>query len=281
VAQHNPWLTAPQEASPDPVTTRPAPSSDGPTPTTTPPRTATKVLSEPPAEPPAGPPAEPTADPVGQAVGQARGPVAPQGGVDELDAVDRLPRRPAAASALAWWLGAHGGAGESTLAEWLPGSRTADHRWPTALAGPVDPAGVPSRVVLVCRSHARGLQAAQKALTDWASGAVPGVELLGLVVVADAPGRLPKPLRDLARLVGGGAPRVWHLPWIEAARYAPTDGTTAPPAPARKLLREVTHLAQARTSAPATSSPVPDPAAPAATSPEPTTSAAAPWRNAR
>jgi len=282
VAQHNPWLTAPQEASPDPVTTRPAPSAGLPR------------SSAPQAAPPRETAVDLSAESIAAPVVQRRGPSAPQGGVDELDAVDRLPRRPASALALAWWLGAHGGAGESTLAEWLPGSRPADHRWPTAPAGPVDPAGgAPSPVVLVCRSHARGLQAAQKALTDWASGAVPGVELLGLVVVADAPGRLPKPLRDLARLVGGGAPRVWHLPWIEAARYAPTDGTTAPPAPARKLLREVTHLAQAAaqasveigaqtgSSAPATSSPVPDPAAPAATSPEPTTSAAAPWRNAR
>lgn len=278
MAQHNPWLTAPQEPSPDPVTTRPAPS-------------ATPSTSQ--AAPPAQP-RESAVEPTAAQVVQRRGPSAPQGGVDELDAVDRLPRRtpPATAlTALAWWLGAHGGAGESTLAEWLPGSRPADHRWPTGPAGPDSAAGAaggPSPVVLVCRSHARGLQAAQRALTDWASGAVPGVELLGLVVVADAPGRLPKPLRDLARLVGGGAPRVWHLPWLEAARYAPVDGTTGPPAAARKLLREVTHLAQTAAQASIKScsfapamSPVTDPAATAATSPEPTTSAAAPWRNAR
>ncbi|WP_299039844.1 DUF6668 family protein [uncultured Pseudokineococcus sp.] len=161
----------------------------------------------------------------------------PQQGVDELDAVDRLPRRTPAAPALAWWLGAHGGAGETTLAEYLPGSRAADHAWPTSAD-----ATTPSRVVLVARSHARGLRAAQRALTDWASGAVPGVDLLGLVIVADAPQRLPKPLRDLTRVVGGGAPRVWHLPWIEAARYAPSDGTTPPPAPARRVLRSIAQL---------------------------------------
>src|SRR5690625_7783755 len=65
--------------------------------------------------------------------------------------------------------------------------------------------------------HAHGLLATQTAATKWASGAV-DVDLLGLVLVADAPGRLSRPLRDLARLVSGGLPRVWNLPWIEAWR---------------------------------------------------------------
>lgn len=170
-----------------------------------------------------------------------RGPAQPQRGVDELDAVDRLPRRTPRASATLWWLGAHGGAGETTLAELLPGSRAADHCWP-AEADPViaDPVTV-RPVVLLCRGHARGLHAAQTALTDWASGAVPGVHLLGLVIVADAPQRTPKPLRDLARVVSGGAPAVWHLPWIEALRYAPVAATATPSA-ARGLLRDITRL---------------------------------------
>lgn len=172
------------------------------------------------------------------------GPSRPQRGVDEPETIDRLPRRTPELTAQVWWLGAHGGAGESTLTEYLPGSRAADHRWPTS----ADPAA-PSPVVLVCRAHARGLHAAQRALTDWASGAVPDVHLLGLVVVADAAGRLPKPLRDLARLVAGGAPRVWHLPWIEAARYAPAEATS-PPASARALVRSISRLCET-TGAPA------------------------------
>jgi len=71
--------------------------------------------------------------------------------------------------------------------------------------------------VLAARMHAHGLLATQTAATKWASGAV-DVDLLGLVLVADAPGRLSRPLRDLARLVSGGLPRVWNLPWIEAWR---------------------------------------------------------------
>ena len=213
---HNPWLAATQEPSTDVVTAVTTPGAA--------PAVAADVLAD-----------------------VVTGPVRPQAGVDELDAVDRLPRRIPQVPALAWWLGAHGGAGESTLAEYLPGSRAADHAWPTSGAAEV---GAPARVVLVARSHARGLRAAQRALTDWASGAVPGVELLGLVVVADAPGRTPKPLRDLSRLVAGGAPRVWHLPWIEAARYAPTEGPASVPASARALVRSISHLCET-TGAPA------------------------------
>ena len=70
--------------------------------------------------------------------------------------------------------------------------------------------------------------AAKAVAKQWASGLVPDVELLGLVLVADAPGRLPKPLRDLTKLVGGGYPRTWSLSWTEAWRLgAPSDLTTS------------------------------------------------------
>ncbi|MCY1237464.1 hypothetical protein D9M72_501620 [compost metagenome] len=71
----------------------------------------------------------------------------------------------------------------------------------------------------------RGLKAAQGALIQWASGAAPIADLLGLAVLADAPGKLPKPLRDFAALIGGGAPRLWMLPWVESWR----QGETADP----------------------------------------------------
>jgi hypothetical protein len=34
---------------------------------------------------------------------------------------------------LVWWLGVHGGAGESTLARLFKGTRAAEHRWPVGL----------------------------------------------------------------------------------------------------------------------------------------------------
>jgi len=55
-----------------------------------------------------------------------------QGGVVLPGPQDRLPRRllDDDEQAAVWWLGAHGGAGESTLEELFSGSRAADHSWP-------------------------------------------------------------------------------------------------------------------------------------------------------
>lgn len=114
-----------------------------------------------------------------------------------------------------WVVGAHGGAGVSTVvALGGPGEWSSmDRSWP------YDPTGGVLPTVLVARTHASGLLAAQDALTQWAAGGVhPAVRLVGLVLMADAPGHLPKPLRDLAKVVGGGAPRTWSLPWSEAIR---------------------------------------------------------------
>jgi hypothetical protein len=55
-----------------------------------------------------------------------------------------------------------------------------------------------------CAGRTCGLKAARGALIQWA--AAPAVDLLGLAVLADAPGKLPKPLRESAALVGGERP---------------------------------------------------------------------------
>jgi hypothetical protein len=55
-------------------------------------------------------------------------------------------------------------------------------------------------------------------MRQWAAGLVPSVEVLGLVVMADAPGRVPRSLRDLLQVVSGGVPRTWTVPWVEAWR---------------------------------------------------------------
>lgn len=119
-------------------------------------------------------------------------------------------------------VGAHGGAGESTVAVLGPGWRACGHAWPQ-LEASENVASAAPRAVLVCRSHRSGLRTAQKAIAQWAAGLVPGVDFLGLVVIADAPGRLPRELRDLARLVAAGAPRSWELPWVPQWRLQPPD----------------------------------------------------------
>ena len=164
---------------------------------------------------------------------------APLRGMVEPDAADRLARRTMTGSAALWAAGAHGGAGESRTADLLKEARPTDHCWPVLQDGSTP------RVLLVCRADMRGLTAAQGALTQWASGAAPAVDLLGLAVLADAPGKIPKPLRDFTALIGGGAPRLWMLPWVEAWRHG--DATTPPPG--REYHRFITDIAALTTSA--------------------------------
>jgi hypothetical protein len=134
----------------------------------------------------------------------------------------RLPKFAIPVADTLWWVGVHGGAGESTMSLLLPGTRAANHRWP------IPPPPVPTPVILVARTHGSGLRAAQRAAIEWASGVVQGVAVLGLVLISDAPGRLPRVLDDFADIVGGGVPRVWDIPWIEEWRRgeAPTPDNT-------------------------------------------------------
>ena len=89
---------------------------------------------------------------------------------------------------------------------------------------------------------------------DWPSaGPGPRTRLTGLLaagevwlvdnlLVADAPGKTPAPIRDLAKVVGGGAPRVWHVPWVEAWRLG-DPVTERVPRPVSKLVSTLRSLA--------------------------------------
>ncbi|MEV8416052.1 DUF6668 family protein [Streptomyces niveus] len=131
-----------------------------------------------------------------------------------------------------WWLGVHGGAGVSSLERAVPGGRDAERAWPSG------PGNQP--VVLVARATAHGLAAAQNAARQWGSKTVTGVDLLGLVVVADAPGRRPRVLRDTVRLVSGAVPRLWEIPWVEQWRL----GEPHLPKECVPLARDLTRLTQ-------------------------------------
>lgn len=183
----------------------------------------------------------PTTPPPSQAapvasVPDAVGPVAPQRGIPAPDRVDQLPIHDRGTTAALWWVGAHGGSGESTLAALMPGSQAAGHAWPRT------PSPTPARTVLVARGDARGLRAAQDAMRQWAAGLVPSVEVLGLVVMADAPGRVPRSLRDLLQVVSGGVPRTWTVPWVEAWRVGEPPALASSPREVQRLVDELTAL---------------------------------------
>lgn len=164
------------------------------------------------------------------------GPTAPQADVIAPDRVDRLPSRPMDASHELVVVGAHGGSGETTLAALAADWGAGEHAWPQAAGTSVVP------VIVACRTHASGLNAARLAAQQWASGAVPSVQLLGLVAIDDAPGKLPKALRDLLKVTAGGYPRLWRIPWSEAWRTGSDDPLTHGPREARQLLNALTAL---------------------------------------
>ncbi|GAA2399698.1 hypothetical protein GCM10010191_03510 [Actinomadura vinacea] len=135
-----------------------------------------------------------------------------------------------------WFSSCHGGAGASTLTTLIPYGKSAGRYWPTP-----DPPGQ-ARVLLVARSHASGLIAAQSAARQWAAGVLPTVRLLGLVVIADAPGKLPKPLKDLLRLISGGVPQIWELPWVEALRLGDPPDQTKLPSAYQRLAQDLSRI---------------------------------------
>jgi hypothetical protein len=113
------------------------------------------------------------------------------------------------------WLATHGGAGASTLAA-VYGGHDCGRDWP----GP----GAPSSVLLVARTHATGLESALRTLEVFRRGeAPPGLDLDAVVLVADAPGRLPRPLVQRIRLIES-AIDVYRVPWVQSWRLGDLSG---------------------------------------------------------
>lgn len=138
------------------------------------------------------------------------GPTGPQPGITAPSITPALATYPVTAGGL-FVVGAHGGAGETTIASWT-GGRAAGRRWPVSAtwATPGNhprPDGRAIDLVLVARTHARGLAAAREVLTQWAAGRLPANQLRGLVLIPDAPGRLPPQLAEQGPCAEFGARR--------------------------------------------------------------------------
>jgi hypothetical protein len=127
------------------------------------------------------------------------------------------------------WVGAHGGAGVTTLSQAIPGGVDLGRRLP------VEEGLTDLPAVVVCRGNAGGLIAAR----DTAAMAHASTRLLGLVVVADIPERRrPKVLAESLYLTRGAFnDHVWEMPWVEAWRLGENPSPTNNPREIRDLLR--------------------------------------------
>lgn len=151
-------------------------------------------------------------------------------GVNGLTVRRRIRRSTVDGAPLLWVVGAHGGAGASTWARLLEAG-DAGASWPQHVN--------PSRslaVVVCCRSTAAGLRAAQDVGIEWAAGGLPG-QLVGLVVGADAPGRLPRELRDQLQISSGAFPHCIFVPWQAQWRFARENDVNA------NISRRITKIA--------------------------------------
>lgn len=119
--------------------------------------------------------------------------------------------RPVASPRRFAWVATHGGAGTTTLATVFGGHDTG-RNWPRPEHGE------PASILLVARTHATGLNAISYTLDTFRRGdAPPGLDLDAVVLVADAPGRLPRQLAEHVKLISSVID-VYHVPWMPAWR---------------------------------------------------------------
>jgi len=151
----------------------------------------------------------------------------PAGGATRTTTEQNVPPRAAPFWA---WVGAHGGAGVTTLSQAVPGGVDLGRKLPLEEGLSDLPA------VVVCRSNARGLEAAR----DIAAMGAATTTLLGLVVVADMPERKrPKLLADSLYLTRGAFAATWEMPWVPAWRLGEAPSPASNPREVRDLLRSL------------------------------------------
>ncbi|MEV0766524.1 hypothetical protein [Nocardia sp. NPDC050435] len=109
---------------------------------------------------------------------------------------------------LVWLLGAHGGAGVSTLAQLMAPAADCHRRWPAVLEGESP------YVVVVARETVDGLARAHDLLRQWHCGqAGHRAHLLGLVTCAHQPKTAPKPITRYLEVIETLAPARWRIGW--------------------------------------------------------------------
>lgn len=135
-------------------------------------------------------------------------------------------------------VGAHGGAGTSTVARWWAPAADCGQAWP----------GSPQstqRVVIAARLCLPGLVACAERLREWHRRTTPtGVDVVGVVLSAARPGRVPAAVRRYRAVLDDLTEQVWEIGWhddlisrelSELAQFFPFD----PPPPLRAPITRV------------------------------------------
>ncbi len=120
-----------------------------------------------------------------------------------------IPSFEAPVTVRVWRVGAHGGAGCTTIRHSDP-ERFADAG--RALPVSQDPS-MPSRIILCAMGTGRGLESLRALLADQSAGLFGASILLGAAITDPVP-RMPRPL-VAARIQLSSAVRVWRLPHIK------------------------------------------------------------------
>lgn len=113
-----------------------------------------------------------------------------------------------------WLVGAHGGAGVTTLSRILAPMGDAGGAWPAGEENPY--------CALVCRSTATGLERAHQAALQARAGHAGDIVLLGIVIIDDVPGKTPKALAQKVSVIAEHF-RIWRIPYLEQLRLAHTQ----------------------------------------------------------
>lgn len=167
---------------------------------------------------------------------------APREANPRLDILTEEAPTVASAFGTATLVGLHGGAGVSTMAHLL-GERGQDGGTRLPVANPYVPA---PRVVLVARTHLRGLEKAEQVATAWSHHELDEIDLLGLVLVDDGP-KLGTAARAQAARLLRMTPHGWHVPWVEAWRTSVTPSVTGIRLPrVVKSIRRVIETAESK-----------------------------------
>lgn len=111
-------------------------------------------------------------------------------------------------------LPAVGGCGVSTLAHSIA---------PFAETDMFPAADDPNMVVVVTTATYTGVQAAHRIVQQSNDGRAGGCQLLGLVVVTTAGGKIPKPVTQRLAPVESKVRHIWHVDYVDAWRCLPTE----------------------------------------------------------